>query len=253
MVPALVLFAVTAPAVGQWTLNDGTRMSFVFVNPSEKQAWRPSGETLPYTSLPRPTAPVWSARESEPVLVALMNPSRKLSNPPNIRFKLPATDELNSSFAVICNDRKIWMAGYKPTSHQPSMQDIAIGVANGSWKVLSWVEFRSSQRGVHAVKVHGAPLRLSVTGNFSGAAAKPLVFVNVPPSSELSNATYKFVVKSRNGLEMPYAGEFPTQGDKGGTTYRFVGQASEVSQVVLKVRSYEWHTLRVAHFRPNSG
>src|SRR5476651_348711 len=98
MVPAAVLLCLALHSESQWTLNDGTKMSFVFVKPSEKQAWRPSGEVVPYDSLPKPTEPVWSIKDSEPILIALLNPPKQLFFPPHVRFKLPASSELNASF-----------------------------------------------------------------------------------------------------------------------------------------------------------
>jgi len=250
MVTVAALLILAPAAAGQWTLNDGTKVSFVFVQPSQKQAWRPNGESIPYASLPKPTAAVWSAKDTDPVLIALINPSQRTGNGPSVRFKLPSTDELRSSFNVICSDRKIWMAGLKPSTGQPSEQDLAIGVADGPWKVVSWVEFRQSGHGVHALKVHGAPIRLSVNGN-GPTMGGPYTFVNVPSTNDHGNVDFRFVVKARDGGKMESEGLTPTQ-QKGATTYRFNGNVENVSQVILETRRFEWHTLRVAHFRPNS-
>jgi len=249
MVTVAALLCLASSASGQWILNDGTKVSFVFVQPSQKQAWRPSGEAVPYDSLPRPTGPVWTAQDSDAVLVALLNPPRHFDGAPSIRFKLPATEELDSTFSLICSDHKIWMAGYKPTAIQPAEQDLAVGIANGPWKVQSWVEFRTTGYAVHAVKVHGAPVRLSVSGS-GPTMAGPYTYVKVPPLRDMDNLAYRFVVKSRDGRTMEYLQKMPGPGAS--TTFQFQGSVETVSQVILQIRTFEWHTLRVAHFRSGS-
>jgi hypothetical protein len=126
------------------------------------------------------------------------------------------------------------------------MQDLAVGAANGGWKVLSWVEYRKAGQMVHAVKVHGSPLRLSVTG--TGRS----IFVNLPNGNDIGNGAYRFVVKSADGREMPYTGLVPSRPGSGYQSYLFEGKVEDVSQVILQSRAYEWHTIRVAHFRPGA-
>lgn len=247
MVIVAALLSLSQAAAGQWTLEDGTKMSFVFVLPSQKQAWRPNGDSITYASIPKPGFAAWTGKETEPFLVTYANPLRRLTNEPSVRFKLPASPELDARFISLSSDEKIWVAGYIPPP-QPAEEDIAIGATTGPWKVVSWVEFQRSGHGVHALRVHGSPIRLSVIEPAKGHTA-----VNVPPMAAFENVACQFLVKDRNGNLMQRAGYMHPPATPGATTYWFVGDVSNVSQVILQTRRFEWHTIRVAHFKPNSG
>jgi len=74
--------------------------------------------------------------------------------------------------------------------------------------------------------------------------------VKVPPLRDMGNLAYRFVVKSRDGRTMEYLQKIPGPGAS--TTFQFQGAVETVSQVILQIRTFEWHTLRVAHFRSGS-
>ena len=251
MVTAAIVLFWASSAAGQWTLQDGTRVSFVFVLPSEKRVWRPNGEAVSYDAIPKPVSPVWQSGNGVPILVALTKTTEVTKLSPSVRFKLPATGLLNAQFFVPCRDKRIWMSGYTPPEVQPSMQDVAVGVASGPWRLTGWVEFAKSGQKMHAVKQHGTPVKLKLNGSSPRHSAGPFTLVDVPAQPVLDNVAVRFVVRDKSGREYPFTGSNPLADDRTVTNYGFEGDVLDVSRVECQIRPFEWTTIKVAHFKPN--
>lgn len=132
------------------------------------------------------------------------------------------------------------------------MQDIAVGIADGPWKTVNWVEFTKAGNGLHAVKQHGVPVRLSVDGTSSKQTAHPTTWVKVPALRGFDNVAVRFVVRTLDSREMPFTGSYPAPNMSGVKVFAFEGDVNTVSRVEVQTCPFEWHTLRVAHFKPNA-
>ena len=247
MVTAALFLFLAKPYPGQWALSDGTQVSAIFVKPSEKLAWRIDGTPLDLRSLPKPIAPTWSGKDSDPILVALTNLTGNPSLRPTVQFKLPATTIVESSFTTQCQQRRIWISGYYAGHDQPAEQDIAIGVASGPWTVVGWVDYKKSGSGVAPTKQGGLSFKPEVAGK---STTGPFTMVDLPTPRNSGSTITRIVVRNHIGGELSFAGSNPVSGREGVTNYLFNGDVQSVARVELQVRPIQWHTIKVAHFKP---
>ena len=249
MVVATALLALVGQVSGQWTLKDGSKVSFIFVQPSQKQVWRPDGTEVSYDSIPKTLYPVWQAGSGIPILVVLTNTTKPTRLAPAVRYKLPATGQLNAQFFMQCRDRRIWMSGYTPADIQPELQDVAIGVASEPWKVSGWSVFQRTGNAVVPGKKGGTPFKFELSGTPPNHSSGPFTMLNIPEQQGLENSAYRFVIRDKSGKELPAMGSNPSPDKKGVTNYTFLGDWLSVARVELQIRTFEWTTFKVAHFK----
>jgi len=249
MLLVAIAIGLKALSTGQWTATNGSKISVIFVSPAQKQAWRPDGSPVDLHSIPRPAKRLWTGRETDPIAVAFVAPSDDTGSEPSVKFKLPSTTDLDSSFAVPTVNGHIWISGLRMPPGQPSQQDIAVGLSTGSWQVASWIAFGKAGKTVHAIAHGGKPTRLEVGGTSTSHAA-PYVMVATPTPPLNSPAAYKVIVRDSNGTDLTFEGSNPIEGRPGWTNFLFQGDFSTVARVELVSRKLEWHTIRAAHFKP---
>lgn len=244
MVTAVALFLL-APQPGQWSLRSGAAVSFVFVQPLTKEVWRPNGAQVPYESLPRPETPLWSAGEQIPVLLAVTN-FKQAGNPgPTVRFKLPSTGEMISSFTSACYDKGIWVSGLKPEA-QPAQQDLAVGIADGPWTTIGWVSYKQNHPAVQV----GQSFKFDLHEIPSKNGSSPVTTVAISGMQGPGESAVRVVVAANGGALMPLIGTQAVPGRPGVTNYLFAGRLADVASVKLQTCPYEWHTIWAAHFTP---
>jgi len=232
-------------------MYSGTNVSVIFVQPSQKLVWRASGESIPYSSIPMPLTPTWTAKDSDPILIALVNPSKNAYPSPTVRFRFPAGGQLSATFSAVCQGNRIWMCGYKSPTEQPAMQDISVGIADGPWNMGGWLEMKKQGDTVQAIADHGRRFDVTITGTTRKQSSKPVTIVEFPGISEFNNVATRLVVKTDTGVSMPYISSKPTPDNPNSTTYTFSGDITTVARVELQTCHFEWTTLPAVHFRPN--
>ena len=245
---ALIVLAGAAP--GQWSLHDGTLVSFVFLQQSNLQAWRPDGSPIDSKPIVK-NMPLGLVTQLEtPLLIAWTKSVKSNPTPPTVRFKLPTTDQLDSTFTQLAKDQKSWLSGRETPKGQPSEQDAAVGVADGPWKVISWVSYDINNRKAHPTKQRGMAFNPVVGGSAPGHAG-PFITVDFPPLTSLRNVAVRVVARDRQGKEIPFTGSNSVPENQGVTNYAFQGDINDLARVELQTRPFEWHTIRVTHFHPS--
>ncbi len=253
IIPQMFLFALALGmktlTTGQWTAPNGARVSVIFVLPKMKQACRPDGSPIELHTLPMATKPIWTGRETDPIAVALVAPPALPGGEPSVKFKLPATPDLDASFITATAGGKVWISGLRMPPGQPSQQDMAVGISTGNWKVYSWIALAKAGKPVHAIAHGGQPTRIEVTGTRPSHAG-PYTMVATPTPPLNSPAAYEIIVRDSSGNNLTLVNTNPIEGRPGWTNFTFQGDFSTVSRVELASRPLAWHTIRAAHFKP---
>ena len=252
MFTAVCFLCLAKASAGPWTLADGSKVSVIFVQPADKLAWRPEGPSVNLASLPKPNVPTWTGKETTPILVALINSADKTGATPSVQFKLPATTELQESFVTRCQPKNIWISGYKLGPGQPAEQDVAVGIADGGWSATGWVTFKRAGGQVQPTSSGGDSFRPEVGGT-SASHAGPFTTVTIPTPKKSLDSLVRVAVFDTKGRGMPLTYSNASSGRLNHTVFVFQGDYRTVGRVELQTRDVEWHTIRVAHFKPNEG
>lgn len=250
MVTAVCFLCLAKGSPGQWTLADGSKVSVIFVQPIDKIAWRPEGTPVNLATLPKPVVPTWTGKETTPILVALINSTDKTGTTPSVQFKLPATTELQESFVSRCQPKSIWISGYKLGPGQPAEQDVAVGVADGGWSAAGWVTYKKAGGQLQPSGSGGESFRPDLGGT-SGAHAGPFTTVTIPTPKKALDSLTRVAVYNTKGASFPLSYTTASSGRANHTVFVFQGDFKTVGRIELQTRDVEWHTIRVAHFKPN--
>jgi len=254
MVTFSVLLFLANVASGQWTLKDGTQVSLAFYQPSKKMAWKPDTSLADPNMIQRNLDSQILPNDKNLFLIAWMNPPAKLKDLPEVRFKLPTTEQLDASFTFLARDETRWISGLAIPKGQPSQQDVAVGIAKGAWKVVGAINYRQSKTGIQPSNHKGIPLNPIVEerqGPKDVATDLPTTLVSDSAAEKYPNQAVRFVLLDEDGKSMTPTGAVPTPTGKPKLAYSFRGKLRSVARIEFQVRPYEWTTVRAAHFRPN--
>ena len=251
VVTALFLWLTTGSS-GQWALQSGTKVSVLFVKPSEKIAWRPDGTPFELATLPPPVSPIWTGKETEPILTVLTNAADRRFGMPTVKFKLPDTEILPSSFGVICAKQKIWISGLKCSPGQPAEQDVAVGVSEGGWSIAGSIDCKLSGKAFQISKRSGYNFKPTLSATTPAHSAGPFTMVIIPTPHGFQGKSIRLVALDRFQSVFHLVGSNLLPDRPGYTNYTFQADGKQVSRVELQTRGIEWHTIKVAHFLPGT-
>ncbi|MDR3692368.1 MAG: hypothetical protein P4L46_23495 [Fimbriimonas sp.] len=253
MIALAAFLSLVGPTDGQWTLKDDTQVSLAFFQPSQKMAWKPDTSLIESNVIARNLPEHMFDKETGLVLVAWIHPVNKLQNQPNVRFKLPMTDQLDASVTWLTKDEKRWIGALVAPKGQPSQQDIAVGIADGPWKVIGTATYAKSKIGIRQVKKDGALTKLDITQRTPPVKTdfeKPSIAVTDPAAEGVQSNALRFVVLDHGGKELTASGFVKRLTPKVVTEYYFQGSLQDVARIELQSRPFEWRTVKAAHFRP---
>jgi len=255
MVTLAALLWISKLANSQWTLKNGTKVSFVFFQSGTNQAWRPDGSLANSGVLLKNLPPGYFDKNETPVLVAWINPSApKMKDEPTFRFKLPTTGLLDSAITWLALDSVHWVGGCLTPVGQPSRQDVAVGVGTGPWDLASWVSYGAYTKSVQPLKHQGIEFKPKIEelpARIKQLAKTPFILVSDPALENLVGSVARFAVFDQKGKQMQSAGSVKDPAPNAPVKFCFIGDIRDVGRVELWTRRMEWHTILAAHFKPN--
>ena len=213
-------------------------------------AWRPDTSLIDSKIVSRNLPEQFFAKVDTQVLLAWIAPHSQFAEPPDVRFKLPSTLQLDATITWLTKDKKHWIAALAAPKGQPSQQDVAIGIATGPWQSLSTLGFKWTKSGAQITKTSGVRMDATVVTDPQSSAALPMTTVSIRlPDTVLSSSIQLVTAFSK---EPPTRQPLPLASFDALHAIRLTinGDVKNLREIRLDGRTLEWHTIRAAHFRP---
>lgn len=233
-----------------WQTKAQSLISFAFYQPSLHLAWRPDTSLVDSNLVARNLPEQFFSKSESQVLLAWISPKITYSEPPDIRFKLPMTNQLDATLTWLTKDKKHWIAALAAPKGQPSQQDLAVGIAEGPWQNLSTVSFQSNGKAIKVSKESGLHIQATVVPDPQSASGLPMTTLQLHlPETALGSSLQ---LASRFNKESIVRQPIPVASLDAQHSIRLSlsGDIRNLKEIRLEGRIYEWHTIRAAHFRP---
>jgi hypothetical protein len=253
MFPIVSMFLLAGPSSGQWSLSTGTTVTLEILQPTNKQAWQVNGGLIDATPIYRDLLQKKLGLQGvldrivAPVMVVWTKHASVAGDMPNLRFKFPATGQIDFPLTALAHDNRSWLSASPVPAGQKSVGNLEIGVGDGPWKPAGWVSYVGGIASKHGGIQFGPKLEAAPTRS----NPLPYTSLTVKALDALSNVAVRYVVRDTMGKELTGGGYIRPKGTVGVTTFFYVGDYRTVGRIELQTRPYVWTTLHNVHLAPN--